>query len=140
MLKVQNKVRPLLVQVTEESVKAIIDWCRDHVMQGKPTLKKHQTVAASPKPVQPQFSMPLDECPTILGKVTWQFSHGAWCVHAKDAEGKIVKTRVKASEGSYLKSGRDNYYSDRKKAYLQAIEIWNRTDKSSRERIIVDEA
>ena len=140
-IKVQNQMRPFRVEVTESSVRGIIEWCQEHVMQGKPVLKKHRATEACPGEAQSSWSMPLDSCPSILGKVTWQPSHSGWCVHAKNEDGVIVKTRVKGSTpGSFLKSGRDDYYSDRKQAYLQAIELWNLRDKSTRDRIVVPTA
>lgn len=138
-IKVQNKLRPFRVEVTEESVIAIMKWCRQHVLNGKATLKKHQTKAACPKAAAPSWSMPVDECPTILGKVTWQPSHVAWCVHGKDDNGKIVKTRVKVGgkkeQQGFFTSARENYFVDRKNAYIAAIELWNEKDKSTRDRI-----
>ena len=54
----------------------------------------------------------------------------------------IVKARVKVGGGKeqtgFLNSrmsARDSYHSDRRTAYLYAIELWNERDKSTRDRI-----
>ena len=143
-IRVQNKIRPFRIEVTESSVNAIMSWCREHVLQGKATLKKHQAKGetASSSTASLSWSMPVDDCPSILGKVTWQPSHTAWCVHSKDENGVIVKARVKVGGGKeqtgFLNSrmsARANYHADRRSAYLHAIELWNHRDKSTRDRI-----
>ena len=146
-IKVFNQIRPFRVEVTESSVNSIINWCQEHVMQGKPDLKKHRATAACPEAAQSSWSMPVDPCRSIVGKVTWQPSHHGWCVHAKNEDGVIVKTRVRVkvklgglTPGSFLTSGRGDYHSERKQAYRQAIEFWNLRDKSTRPREDVPEA
>ena len=104
-------------------------------MEGKQVLKQDQTKVACPQAAQSSWSMPVDDCPSIISRVTWQPSHDGWCVHAKNEGGVIVKTRVKVGGGSFLNSGRDTYSSARKDAYRQAIELWNQKDHSTRDRI-----
>ena len=75
---------------------------------------------------------------------SWQPSHSAWCVSAKteeDSKAGLVMTKARVKVGGvspkYLRSSRQNFYSDRKDAYIQAIKLWNDVGKSIRDRIVV---
>ena len=91
--------------------------------------------------------MPADECPSITGKVTWQPSHSAWCIHGKREGGVALKNRVRVGgrkeagffkpAGHGCKNAREIFLIERRKAYIAAIELWNKEDKSTRERIEV---
>lgn len=127
---VKRTTRPLTVEVTMSSVKALIKYCRDHVSAGKATLRKH---TASEK-AEPAYSQPVSECPPIMHKVTWHPSVSAWCVHWKDAGGAAQVTRVRVSKAALpLGSAREARFV----AYVKAIRMWNEEDKSTRERIEV---
>ncbi len=157
-MKVQNKLRPLRVECTEASVNGVIAFCRKHVLDGKADLKKYRVREDGGQAAERStFVMPTDDCPIILGKVTWQPSHHAWCVHGKAGSGATFSTRVRVSGldphqpagngigGSFLKpaekrgcvDGKESYNIERRSRYIEAIEIWNEKDKSSRDRILV---
>ena len=149
-ITIQSKMRPLRIEVTEAAVTGIIEWCRQHVREGKPILKKHAHEHA--KKSGGSFVMPADGCPGIVGKVTWQPSHTAWCVHGKNDKGVHFTTRVKVGGGrnkaGFLQAAsqavglphmnaKDTFNMQRRKSYIEALELWNAEDKSTRPRIIV---
>ena len=75
-MKMKTSLRPLYVAVTKDSVNGIVSFCRDHITKGQWKLKRDMpknVVAACPQ----SWSMPVDPCSCILGKVTWQASHRA---------------------------------------------------------------
>jgi hypothetical protein len=131
-IRIQSRLRPIRVEVQQAAVNTIIAWCRSHVQQNKPVLKKHQVSAACPS-----WSMPADACPTILGKVTWQPSHHGFCVHAKSSDGRIEKKRIKVKQPSKMSGAHDEFQANRMRAYMEAIDMWNKYDCSTRERIPV---
>ena len=147
-VRIQTKVRPLKMEVTEASVNAVIEWCRQHIKAGKLSLKKQSsTPAACPRGT---WSMPADPCPPIQGKVTWQPSHSSWCIHARDENKQkfIARLKVEVTKRTqgFLQSGgmpptkdgaKAAFAKARRETYLAAINQWNMEDKSSRPRIEV---
>ena len=155
-VKMKASIRPVSIAVTEDSINAVIAFCKNHIKEGPLQLKKNESknkdsAAGSKK----SFSMPVDTCPSIIGKVTWQASHTAWCVHGKNANGEKFAKRCKlnllkpqkrflASGGLAPAQGEDDtkksFHDARRTAYLEAIKMWNEEDCSSRERIVEPEA
>ena len=96
------------------------------------------------------FSFAAAACPAILGKVTWHPSVKAWAVHFKDsakkAQTKRVPVRVPKDTGSGAFLTSDGaalgqaWAQARRSAYEEAISLWNRLDRSTRDRIELDEA
>ena len=145
-IQIQSKMRPLSVEVTESSVNAIITFCRNHVRSNMAALKKDQE-ACPETPKKASFVMPTDACPAIQGKVTWQPSHQAWCVHCKDSKGVTSSSRVRVvvqeTSTNFLKRGgsaKDSFHTLRRQRYIDAIIKWNETDASTRPRIDVPQA
>ena len=92
------------------------------------------------------FRLGAADCPARLGKVTWHPSVRAWAVHYKDKSRKTHQRRVsvrlpKASgSGSFLESTSPEdqakaWAEARRSAYVEAINLWNELDHSTRERI-----
>jgi len=158
-VKMKTNTRPLFIAVTQESVNAVIAFCRKHIKEGPVQLKK-DTAAGSQQAACPQeaacprksFAMPVDACPSIIGKVTWQASRTAWSVHGKSEHGekfsKRCKVTVPTEKKGFLTSGgglspgeesvtaKDAFHVARRKAYIEAIKMWNAEDYSTRERIV----
>ena len=102
------------------------------------------------------WSMPVDPCPSILGKVTWQASHTAWCIHGKNHDKEKFSKRLKVTTeapkrgffaassggltpGEKAEATKQAFQDARRKTYLAAIAMWNKEDFSTRERIVVPE-
>ncbi len=153
-MKVQNQLRPLRVECTEASVNAVITFCRKHVLDGKADLKKYRAHEDGGR--RSAFVMPTDDCPLIVGRVTWQPSHRAWCVHGKDGSGATFGTRIRVTTphqlagvvSSFFQSdqrrrgtdAKEAYTIERRSRYIEAIETWNEKDKSTRDRLVVPAA
>ena len=143
VIKMQNKPRPLAMECTESSVIAVMKFCRLHIRSDQASAKQDRAVAKV-KQGKPSFAMPAEDCPAIVGKVTWQPSHQAWCIHGKSDTGEVFTNRVKVvesgSSSGFLKKSvptKEAFLSLRRKRYIDAMNSWNELDRSSRPRIDV---
>ncbi len=143
VVQVKNSTRPLILECTQDSVTSVVAFCQEHCRAGTTTLRKHRRAESG----KPSFQMPLQECPAILGKVTWHPSAGAWAVHYKDEHGKTITTRISVPARNAPKSlcqpegtrrDREAYAQARRAKYVEACAFWNEHDRSQRERIAVD--
>ena len=137
-LVLKNQIRPMRIQSTVPAVTAILTYCQRHVAEGKIVRKNSET---TPQKTD-AWSMPLDDCSNILGKVTWQPSTSSWAAYTKTADGKKVVEKFKvgglprglASQGVDAK---DHFKMMRREKYEEAIEHWNTTDHSTSDRLII---
>ncbi len=154
-IKVRVKERPFLVEATASNVEALIRFCRRNMEEskakGQPQLKRKSGASAVEPPESPDsvvaaascatpsavkvFAMPMDVCPAIIGKVTWQPSKNAWAVHCKGADKKSIQSRVKVDLPTNAVDEKTEFEKARLRAYKKAVAHWNDVDQSKRDRI-----
>ena len=130
-----------------ESVNAIVAFAQKRIEAGLPAPQPKEN---RKKEACPSFRMPLDDCPPLPGKVTWQPSVTSWAYHAKDKKGKIAVKRVRLRTRSWTDpagidprdfegnpDSRKAWVLERRRRYLEAIALWNEQDESTRDRILV---
>ena len=142
LVKVRVRERPFEIEATAEAVMAVVGFCQTSLKRGKAAPRRVSTTDAS----RGGFAFKTDDCPAIVGKVTWHPSVEAWCVHFKDAQRKDQWRRVPAKRheprDSFLANvsaanerGTCASQAARRMAYLAALRLWDELDCSSRERI-----
>ena len=142
-VKVRLRERPFEIEATAEAVDAVIKFCKSCLEDG--VLRRETLRRDDKKP--DAFAFAASDCPAVTGCVTWHPSVGAWCVHYKGGLGqrqiKRVSVRGAAAPRSFAEaaSGEEGskgaWASARKRAYCEAIRLWNDLDKSSRPRLEV---
>ena len=140
LVKVRVRERPYEIEATPEAVMAVVGFCQTSLQRGKAALRRESKTSAS----RVGFAFEAEDCPAIIGKVTWHPSVEAWCVHYKDAQRQNQWRRVTAKsherKDSFLgtvaaERGRCASKAARRMAYLAALRMWNDVDCSKRDRI-----
>ena len=140
LVKVRVRERPYEIEATPEAVMAVVGFCQTSLQRGKAALRRESRTSAS----RVGFAFEAEDCPAIIGKVTWHPSVEAWCVHYKDAQRQNQWRRVTAKsherKDSFLEAfaeerGRCASKAARRMAYLAALRLWNDVDCSTRDRI-----
>ena len=140
LVKVRVRERPYEIEATPEAVMAVVGFCQTSLQRGKAALRRESRTSAS----RVGFAFEAEDCPAIIGKVTWHPSVEAWCVHYKDAQRQNQWRRVTAKsherKDSFLgtvaeERGRSASKAARRMAYLTALRMWNDVDCSKRDRI-----
>ena len=151
VVKVRVRERPYEVEATSEAVMAVIAFCRKACGEGASADGASADKGKRGPPVKGEkeatFSFARRDCPPILHIITWHPSVSAWCVHYVDALKHKGVRRVPVKlpkKGNFLldasaddDGSRAGWDSSRRKAYFEAVRLWNELDRSSRPRLDV---
>ena len=124
-----DRLRPLTIACTAAAVKAILEFARNYLETEKGNDDTAKDNGDTEKVITDDtFRISEDECPQILGKITWD-GCGTWKASWKDASGKQSTKRFKLESEPFKEM--------RLQAYEEAVSFWNDNDRSKRDRINV---
>ena len=139
-VKVRVRERPFEVETTAEAVMAIVGFCTAAIETS--SAARTSAAPASANGEKKSFAFAAQDCPAVLGCVTWHPSVGAWAVHFKNEHGATQVKRVfgKRISATYIEraasaESKESWAATRRHTYLEAIEAWNTLDRSTRSRI-----
>jgi len=149
-----NSLRPLRLESSPDAVRAVVAWCRDHIVNDRVVDRDGEgtppedTGADDSQKGKRKFLMPGDSCPNIPGRVHWHTSMRSWCIAYK-AEPKAKRPTRQHAGFAVNQNGKvtfdvgilspEEFEGRRMAKYCDAIAQWNELDKSKKPRIPLPE-